>query len=69
MQTQWWRWIWVSVVAITLMLSGCQPQVAKDGVTQLTMWHAINPPPNRDVFEKLVEKFKGLPKNKLCHYQ
>jgi len=60
MQTQWWRWIWVSVVAIALMLSGCQPQVAKDGVTQLTMWHAINPPPNRDVFEKLVEKFNQI---------
>ncbi|WP_414859121.1 ABC transporter substrate-binding protein [Nostoc sp. KVJ3] len=41
-----------------IFLSGCQGIVQKgDGVIHLTLWQAINPPTNRDVFEKLVDKF------------
>ncbi|MBG1243939.1 ABC transporter substrate-binding protein [Nostoc sp. NZL] len=29
----------------------------EDGVIHLTLWQAINPPANRDIFQKLVDKF------------
>lgn len=45
-------------LSVCLLLSGCQAVVHKDnGVIHLTLWHGINPPVNRDVFQKLVEKF------------
>ncbi len=44
-----------------LILSGCQNSSAltakNSGVIKLTLWHGINPPPNRDVFQTLTEKF------------
>ncbi|AFY48684.1 ABC-type sugar transport system, periplasmic component [Nostoc sp. PCC 7524] len=41
-----------------ILLSGCQGTVTKnDGVIHLTLWQSINPPANRDVFDKLVNKF------------
>jgi multiple sugar transport system substrate-binding protein len=41
-----------------IFLSGCQVTSQKnDGVIHLSLWQAINPPANRDVFEKLVAKF------------
>ncbi|MDB9444962.1 ABC transporter substrate-binding protein [Anabaena sp. CS-542/02] len=41
-----------------IILSGCQPLAQKDdGVIHLTLWQGINPPVNRDVFNKLVDKF------------
>lgn len=44
-----------------LILSGCQNSTAltgkKSGIIHLTLWHGINPPPNRDVFQTLTEKF------------
>ncbi|MEH2011870.1 ABC transporter substrate-binding protein [Nostoc sp.] len=41
-----------------IFLSSCQGQVEKnDGVINLTLWQSINPPANRDVFQKLVDKF------------
>ncbi|MBD2384733.1 ABC transporter substrate-binding protein [Cylindrospermum sp. FACHB-282] len=41
-----------------IFLSGCQGSAQKDnGVIHLTLWQAINPPANRDVFQKLVDKF------------
>jgi multiple sugar transport system substrate-binding protein len=40
-----------------LILSGCQPTPKDDGVIRLTLWQGINPPANRDVFNKLVDKF------------
>ena len=39
------------------LLNGCQSNSVPDGVTKITMWHGINPPENRDVFNALVEKF------------
>lgn len=41
-----------------VLLSSCQTTLPRDNnVIHLTLWQSINPPVNRDVFEKLVEKF------------
>ncbi len=43
-----------------LALVGCQgilPSVKKDKVIHLTLWQGVNPPPNREVLQKLVDKF------------
>lgn len=41
-----------------LICGGCQPQTPTEaGAINLTLWHGINPPPNRDVFQKLVDQF------------
>ncbi|UBF26480.1 ABC transporter substrate-binding protein [Kovacikia minuta CCNUW1] len=46
------------LLAISLLLSGCQPsQSHAEGVIHLTLWQGVNPPPNRDVLQKLVERF------------
>jgi multiple sugar transport system substrate-binding protein len=48
------------VLGLILLLSiaGCTPaNLDRHGVTHLTLWQGINPPPNRDVFQKLVAKF------------
>jgi multiple sugar transport system substrate-binding protein len=49
----------ISIALILLVIiAGCTPnQRDVNGVTHLTLWHGINPPPNRDVFQKLVTKF------------
>jgi multiple sugar transport system substrate-binding protein len=49
----------ISIALILLVIiAGCTPaQLDINGVTHLTLWHGINPPPNRDVFQKLVDKF------------
>lgn len=47
------------VLSLSLtLLSGCQAAPkTDDGVIRLTLWQGINPPANRDVFQKLVDKF------------
>ncbi|MEA5621112.1 ABC transporter substrate-binding protein [Cronbergia sp. UHCC 0137] len=41
-----------------LFLSGCESNLHKDSnVIHLTLWQSINPPTNRDVFQRLVKKF------------
>lgn len=41
-----------------IFLSGCQATAQNnDGVIHLSLWQTINPPANRDVFNKLVNKF------------
>jgi multiple sugar transport system substrate-binding protein len=43
-----------------LTLAGCQvilPGLRETKVTHVTLWQGVNPPPNRDVLQKLVEKF------------
>jgi len=48
----------ILVCLCLLNLSGCQAsEKSRDGVIHLTLWQGINPPPNRDVFQKLVKKF------------
>jgi multiple sugar transport system substrate-binding protein len=49
--------IWIALILLAI-LAGCTPvERDLDGVTNLTLWQGINPPPNRDVFDKLVTKF------------
>ncbi|MFW9262988.1 ABC transporter substrate-binding protein [Nostoc sp. CALU 546] len=58
--TSIWQMLLLGVVlsSFLIFLSGCQGIGQKDdGVIHLTLWQAINPPANRDVFEKLVDKF------------
>jgi multiple sugar transport system substrate-binding protein len=49
----------ISIALILLVIiAGCTPtQPDINGVTHLTLWQGINPPPNRDVFQKLVDRF------------
>jgi multiple sugar transport system substrate-binding protein len=41
---------------VCLCLSSCRPTQASD-VVHLTLWQGVNPPPNRDVLQKLVDRF------------
>lgn len=56
-----WKRLLISAIILLFcitFLSGCQEYVNKNnGVIHLTLWQSINPPKNRDVFERLVEKF------------
>ncbi len=43
-----------------LSSAGCQSQLARHdeaGVMRLTLWQGVNPPPNRDASQGLVDKF------------
>ena len=43
-----------------LSAAGCQSQLARNdeaGAIRLTLWQGVNPPPNRDVLQGLVDKF------------
>lgn len=43
---------------LLLTLYGCQTSTPTNNqVTTVTLWHGVNPPPNRDIFQKLVDKF------------
>jgi multiple sugar transport system substrate-binding protein len=52
---------WIAIIAIVLFLSifgGCQTKNSLSSqVTEIVLWHGINPPENRDVFNALVDKF------------
>jgi multiple sugar transport system substrate-binding protein len=46
------------LILCLLVLPGCQAsQATSDGVTRLTFWQGVNPPPNRVVLQKLVDRF------------
>jgi multiple sugar transport system substrate-binding protein len=48
----------ISISLCFLLLSSCQTKLEqKNNVIHLTLWQGINPPLNRDVFNKLVDKF------------
>ncbi|HEY9630678.1 MAG TPA: ABC transporter substrate-binding protein [Coleofasciculaceae cyanobacterium] len=50
--------IFVMLLCVMLMaLSGCQSKPIAPGTVHLTLWQGVNPPPNRDVLQKLVDKF------------
>lgn len=42
---------------VCLLLSGCQAAPSADSVIHLTLWQGVNPPPNRDVLQTLVDRF------------
>ena len=46
----------IGLICLTLLTS-CSNIEPVDTVTQITFWHGINPPENRDIFQKLVDKF------------
>ncbi|MGK7874880.1 MAG: ABC transporter substrate-binding protein [Xenococcaceae cyanobacterium] len=53
---RWQPLVCVIFLSVCLLLSsGCQPNT--QGVTKVTLWHGINPPENRDIFNELVDKF------------
>ncbi len=56
---QLWRSLVLFLLGISLvLLPGCQPFQSQDNsVIHLTLWQGVNPPPNRDVLQKLVDRF------------
>lgn len=59
----WFFWLKLKQFLILgiclLVLGGCQLQTRPlpEGLVQLTLWHGVNPPANRDVLQVLVDKF------------
>ncbi len=53
-----WQRVAVAIVLFVslFLLIGCQAKV-NDNITKVTIWHGINPPENRDVFNNLVAEF------------
>ncbi|MEM9004682.1 MAG: ABC transporter substrate-binding protein [Cyanobacteria bacterium P01_F01_bin.86] len=53
------RWILLILVGLAFTLGGCQlqPPANTGGVVHLTLWQGIGPPPNREVFQSLVQRF------------
>ncbi|AFY52764.1 carbohydrate ABC transporter substrate-binding protein, CUT1 family [Rivularia sp. PCC 7116] len=47
------------LIALAFTVTGCQfsSTSVQDNVTHLTLWQGVNPPSNRDVLQKLVDKF------------
>ena len=48
------------ILSCSLLLSSCTPFNVNDSTqnrVELTLWHGINPPPNREVFQELVNQF------------
>lgn len=44
-----------------LVLGGCQGSGGdNNGVTKITVWHGINPPENRDIFNELIAQFNRV---------
>lgn len=59
------RLIAIALVCFSLLIiNSCQQNNShKDGVTKITFWHGINPPENRDIFNKLLDKFNQTHEN------
>lgn len=52
------RGLIVGLLGISLfLLGGCQSPNTESGVVHLTLWQGVNPPPNRDVLQQLVDRF------------
>ena len=45
------------LICLTLLTGCSNVQPVEESVTKITFWHGINPPENRDIFQKLVDKF------------
>jgi multiple sugar transport system substrate-binding protein len=53
-----WRWAIAAVLGMVLLgLGGCQTVNPAEGMLEITLWHGINPPANRAVFDQLVDQF------------
>jgi len=56
----WWLRLFsfVFLSGCLFFCSGCQLSSSSDAnQIELTLWHGINPPPNRDIFQTLVDEF------------
>ncbi|MDJ0618596.1 MAG: ABC transporter substrate-binding protein [Calothrix sp. MO_192.B10] len=54
------QFLLIIFMALVLSLTGCQSLGEKnyqDNVIHLSLWQGVNPPANRDVLQKLVDKF------------
>jgi multiple sugar transport system substrate-binding protein len=49
--------ILIGLIACIFLITGCHSPTQTDNVTHLTLWQGVNPPSNRDVLQKLVDKF------------
>lgn len=48
----------VTCLLCLLLLTGCSNhESVKPAITKITFWHGINPPENRDIFQRLVDRF------------
>jgi multiple sugar transport system substrate-binding protein len=49
----------LQIVLLSLLpkIAACQPDAMPSEVTKLTLWHGVNPPPNREVLQRLVDRF------------
>ncbi|WP_045056040.1 ABC transporter substrate-binding protein [Aliterella atlantica] len=45
------------LLAATLLLTGCHNITETANITTITLWQGVNPPPNRDILQTLVDKF------------
>ncbi|MEL6381242.1 MAG: ABC transporter substrate-binding protein [Cyanobacteria bacterium J06626_18] len=55
---RWFLWVLAGILAFTL--AGCQlqpPMSSESESVHLTLWQGIGPPPNREVFQSLVQRF------------
>ncbi|NJL00800.1 MAG: ABC transporter substrate-binding protein [Spirulinaceae cyanobacterium SM2_1_0] len=52
-----WGWRSRSASRCFVPLPAKLPPPPPAGIIHLTLWHGINPPPNRDVFQELVDTF------------
>ena len=56
-------WLLIAVLSLSgLLVGGCQSGRDRTGdtaqdIVRITLWHGINPPSNRDVFQRLVDRF------------
>jgi multiple sugar transport system substrate-binding protein len=45
----------IIALCLTVLLAACQP--TSDRPLRLTLWQGVNPPPNRDALQRLVDRF------------
>lgn len=55
---KWRKLITIIICCSLLLITSCQSHSKTNpNITTITLWHGINPPENRDVFNELVTKF------------
>jgi multiple sugar transport system substrate-binding protein len=54
-----YRYLAIFLIVLTLAITKyqIQPPVNNSQIIHLTLWQGVNPPPNRDVLQKLVDRF------------
>jgi multiple sugar transport system substrate-binding protein len=58
MMNKWRKLLIVILCCSLIVITGCQGTEKIDSnITKITLWHGINPPENRDVFNELVTGF------------